>query len=297
MPFKPFTKTLKDKRSCQLVQVVVIVTLFSLALSACSSIPLKEDNQSSTSAKSEQQIEIPANPSTESNLNANENSLGEEEIESAGPPAINLYLQQQAQHPVIVPEKVLANYQQALSLMKGKKWQQAHAMFDQVIVQQPNLSGSYVNKAIIAKQTGELEQAQKLLTTAISINKLNLYAHHLQGQIYRLQGEFGKAEESYLAAIAIWPDFAEAHVSMAVLLELYRGRLIDAHNYYRSYLLLNRDDEEVKRWQAGLEIKIKRAGLKIPVVEKPKSPNVELQSDNQDVLDEKSGAVNAKEEQ
>nr|WP_252730686.1 tetratricopeptide repeat protein [Colwellia sp. E2M01] len=153
--------------------------------------------------------------------------------------------------------------------MKNKKWQQANALFDTVIFNQPNLSGSYVNKAIIAQQQGDLAAAQTLLNTAIGINKLNLHAHHLQGQIYREQGKFVEAEQSYLAALDIWPDFSDAQLSMAILLELYRGRLIEAHGYYTSYLLLNSDDEEVKRWQAGLEIKITRAGLEVPVVEEP----------------------------
>ena len=133
-----------------------------------------------------------------------------------------------------------------------------------MILKQPKLSGSYVNKAIIAKQHGKLDEAQLLLAKAIEVNSLNLYAHHLQGQIYRLQGLFEKSEQSYLAALAIWPDFAQAHASMAILLELYRGRLLEAYAHYRTYLTLKPDDEEVKRWLAGLEIKIKRAGLELP---------------------------------
>ena len=123
-----------------------------------------------------------------------------------------------------------------------------------------------------------------------------MYAHHLQGKVYRLQGQFDKAEQSYLAALAIWPDFTDAQASMAILLELYRGRLLDAHSYYRSYLLLNSDDEEVKRWQAGLEIKIKRAGLAMPIVEQIESSiiklSAELPSDDKKVIDEQQGLSN-----
>lgn len=181
--------------------------------------------------------------------------------------AKNLYEQQQLETPIAISDSVRKDYQQALVLMKNKQWQQANVAFDKVIAQQPELSGSYVNKAIIAKDQGDLTQAQEQLVIAITINELNLYAHHLQGQVYRLQGEFDKAEQSYLAALAIWPDFVEVHASMAVLLELYRGRLIDAYRYYDSYLALKPEDEEIQRWQAGLAIKIKRAGLTLPVKE------------------------------
>ena len=206
--------------------------------------------------------------------------------------AINLYEQHQVINPIVINDEVRQQYQQATSLMKQKEWLKAQALFDKVIEQQPQLSGSYVNKAIIAKQQGNLAQAQALLNQALAINKLNLYAHHIQGQVYRLQGDFDKAEQSYLAALAIWPDFTEAQASMAILLELYRGRLIDAYGYYHSYLQLKSDDEEVRRWQAALAIKIKRAGLTLPQFDdeaihdqskanlKPETSKIELLGEN-----------------
>lgn len=198
----------------------------------------------------------------------NSGSLKSNSGKSTVSKVINLYLQQQSNNPITVPEYVLEDYHQAIILMKAKKWSQAETLFDQVITAEPNLSGSYINKAIIAKQQGNLLAAQGLVSKAIEINKLNLYAHHLQGKIYRLQGQFDKAEQSYLAALAIWPNFPDAQASMAILLELYRGRLLDAHTYYQAYLVLKPEDEEVKRWLAGLEIKIKRAGLIIPSSDK-----------------------------
>jgi tetratricopeptide (TPR) repeat protein len=260
MRFKIFTSVAGGKHILDIAkstQVVVIAITLSLWLSACSSKPTVDESQKNI---------------TPAPLITDEGGELSQPVS-----VINLYLQQQANEPVTVPANVLKDYQQAISLMKDKKWQQAQSLFDQVILAQPQLSGSYVNKAIIAKHQGKLIEAQVLLDKAITANNLNLYAHHLQGKVYRLQGQFDKAETSYLAALAIWPDFAEAHASMGVLLELYRGRLLDAHGYYRSYLLLNSDDEEVKRWQAGLEIKIKRAGLEVPTVEEVAATLVEPQ--------------------
>lgn len=289
MLFKLFTSPAGTNHVSHWAKVTVTALTLSLCLGACTSKPAADNNQ---------QQEAEASPLiVDKDQTIADASIKESSGHSQPTPAINLYLQQQAEQTTAVPADVLKYYQQAISLMKAKKWQQAQALFDQVILKQPQLSGSYVNKAIIAKQKGQLNQAQVLLNKAIAANNLNLYAHHLQGQVYRLQGQFDKAEKSYLAAIAIWPDFAEVHASMAILLELYRGRLLDAHGYYRSYLALNSDDQEVKRWQAGLEIKIKRAGLEVPTLElaEPqviKAQPVEQESNDGQVSDKQTGSIN-----
>jgi len=248
--------------------------LISIYLSACSAIP-------------EPELEKPHNEKTLAQQDAEAMATDEQSVKQAHLlPAKNLYLQQQIDKPIIIAEGVEKDYQQALTLMKEKKWQQAQALFEQVILKQPNLSGSYVNQAIIAKQQDKLIEAQLLLTKAIKVNSLNLYAHHLQGQVYRLQGAFDQSEQSYRSALAIWPDFAEAHMSMAILLELYRGRLLEAHASYRTYLMLKPADEEGKAWLAGLEIKIKRAGLEVPKIEQVRQTPVDnISSDEQLTVD------------
>jgi len=277
MLFKRYINFLNAVHSLKLAINIALISFF---LSACSAKPEADiDNDDETNKSSLEQKQIGTGQSTE---------VAVKQVEGAAiVPAKNLYLQQQLDNPLIIAEVVQKDYQQALSLMKEKKWPQAQTLFEQVIVAQPNLSGSYVNKAIIAKQYGEFEQSQLLLTKAIEVNKLNLYAHHLQGQLYRLQGAFEKSEQSYLAALAVWPDYAEANVSMAILLELYRGRLLEAHAYYRAYLRLKPDDEQVQRWLAGLEIKIKRAGQELPSEEPISAAQAEVLSTDKNIMAEK----------
>ena len=174
-------------------------------------------------------------------------------------PVKNLYLEQQAKHHVSAESA--ANFKAALALMQAKKWQKAQQKLDAIIAQQPELSGSYVNKALIAFKQNKQLNANKTLAQAIKVNPLNPYAYNLQGQIARLQGNFILAEKSYQQALSIWPQYAQAQLNMAILLELYRGRLLEAKEYYQRYLKINPDDKQAQRWLAGLEIKIKRAGL------------------------------------
>lgn len=273
-----FKRYINSKDSAQSFMLVIYFVLMSLCLSACSVKPDLDKNHSDTPEETiVEQKEKDANHSGQ--------TLATNVVQDHLQPSTNLYLQQQIDNPISIGKDVQKDYQQALILMTEGKWQQAQNLFEQVILKQPNLSGIYVNQAIIAKQHDKLDDAQLLLTKAIEINSFNLYAHHLQGQVYRLQGEFEKSEQSYIAALAIWPDFAEAHASMAILLELYRGRLLEAHTHYRAYLMLKPEDEEVKRWLAGLEIKIKRAGLELPKAEKVKVTQINMQSMDKKSLD------------
>jgi tetratricopeptide (TPR) repeat protein len=176
----------------------------------------------------------------------------------------NGYLAQKQQRLANVPAYVITKYKQALTLMKNQSWKKAEMLFDEVLVIQPQLSGAYVNKALIALHQKEYSLANKQLDKAIVVNPINPYAYQMKGRVARLIGDFELAENSYLKALDIWPEYPEAQVNLAILLELYRGRLLDARKYYSSYLELQNDDQKVQRWLSGVEIKIKRAGLVLP---------------------------------
>jgi tetratricopeptide (TPR) repeat protein len=176
----------------------------------------------------------------------------------------NLYLEQAQQRLANVPVHVLTQYKQALTLMKKKQWKAAEQLFNQVLLSQPQLSGAYVNKALIAVHQKQLNLANEHLDKALVVNPVNPYAHQLKGRVARLNGQFAQAEISYLEALSIWPEYLEAQINLAILLELYRGRLLDARKYYTAYLVLQPEDAQVQRWLAGVEIKIKRAGLTLP---------------------------------
>jgi len=176
----------------------------------------------------------------------------------------NVYLEQASQRLADVPASVLSLYQQAISQMKNQQWQAANSLFDKVIAAEPQLSGAYVNKAIIAMDQQQLAQADALLEQAIMVNNSNPYAHQIKANIARLQGQYDKAEQGYLTALTLWPQYPQAQVNLAILLELYRGKLLQARQYYMAYLANQPNDEQAKRWLAGVEIKIQRAGLTLP---------------------------------
>ncbi len=181
-------------------------------------------------------------------------------------PAINLYQKQKSVRLADVPEHVIASYQQALNLMKKKQWLKASILLDEVILAQAHLSGPYLNKAKIALHQDNNDLAFELVDKAIEINDLNLHAHAFKAQLLSKQGRFADAEEAYLQALKIWPDHQSSLLNLAILLELYRGKLNQAETYYLHYLSLQPDDQQVKLWYAALQNKLKalKASAKTP---------------------------------
>jgi len=197
-----------------------------------------------------------------------QNTAAEQDQTIASQNTRNLYIEQQQKRLVDVPKAVLTQFEYALSLMKSKQWSKANQQLDDVLSAYPKLSGARVNKAIIAMTQNKLSLANEQLVMAIQANENNPYAYLLKGKLERLQGDFAQAEQSYLKALTIWPQYPEVHVNMAILLELYRGRLVEARGFYLSYLKLSPDDIQAQRWLAGVELKIKRAGIPLPEANK-----------------------------
>ena len=194
------------------------------------------------------------------NLNT-KNANNSTSISAGSTDTRNVYLEQASQRLADIPASVLSQYQQAIEQMKNQQWQTANILFDKIIKAQPQLSGAYVNKAIIAINQQQLIQADALLDQAIAVNNSNPYAHQIKANIARLQGQYAQAEQGYLTALSLWPQYPQAQLNLAILLELYRGKLLQARQYYMAYLVNQPNDEQAKRWLAGVDIKIQRAGL------------------------------------
>lgn len=253
---------------------IALLVLLTLSMSGCSSKADKQNDLKSMSKALADLVGFPLAEQSQSMQSANHTQLLLSEYKNA-------YLEQEARLMSGVPNKIREIYQQALNLMAQKKWVTASELFDQVIAKQANLSGSYVNQAIInlalskqlSKQqnkaqssnyTEQLDAAELWLDKAISVNPTNPYAHYYKGKLLQDRGQFEQAEQHYTSALAIWPRYSQVQLSMAILLELYRGKLLEAYPYYSAYLQHNSDDQQVQRWQAALAIKIKRAGLDLP---------------------------------
>lgn len=274
MQFVPYIKFLHGRLARHNMITLTALFLLMLLVSACSSVPNQEgslDESGDLKSISKNMTDLVEVPEHGGNEQVQSSNITQQSL----PNTKNAYLEQEALVMSGVPNDVITTYQQALRLMEQHKWKAANALFDQVIASQPDLSGSYVNQALILMELSKQQQsdnratqrnaAELLIDKAISVNSLNPYAQYEKGKMLQDKGKFEQAEQGYANALSIWPSFTQAQLSMAILLELYRGKLLEAYSYYTVYLQQNVDDKQVQRWQAALAIKIKRAGLVLPV--------------------------------
>ena len=170
--------------------MLIAVFVFAFFLQGCANLKKKDTNHA-------EKLEVLGKDIVEMvDISVSEKALTEDEnIIDAKPSKGNLYLVQAHQRLKGVPENIILEYEQALELIKLNKWQEAEDVLDHIIVTQPQLSGAYVNKALIAFQRQKLTQGDAYLDQALIVNPINPYAYQLKAQVSRLYGRFGRSRK------------------------------------------------------------------------------------------------------
>ncbi|MDD5613636.1 MAG: hypothetical protein PHQ54_01030 [Candidatus Omnitrophica bacterium] len=108
----------------------------------------------------------------------------------------------------------------------------------------------YRKKGYQAQQAGDIEMAMVYYRKASMLDSFYAIPHNDMGIIYEIKGYLNKAEEEYLTAVKKNPEFAEAHMNLALLYE--RMNQIDKAlpHFIKRVELGNRNDAWTKRaWQ------------------------------------------------
>lgn len=101
-----------------------------------------------------------------------------------------------------------------------------------------DLSGPWVLLAEIAQHEKQLEKSEGYYQTALSINEENINAYVGLAKTQRLMGEFNVAQNTLALALALWPDFPEAHLNLGVLYDVYFNKSELAQKHTEAYLFL-----------------------------------------------------------
>jgi len=176
----------------------------------------------------------------------------------------NLYKTQASEYKV--NNQTLRQFQGAVLLKQQGKYSQAKERFIALSEQHANLSGIWLQLALLSKQQDKNDIDQKhsdmtrYLNNAISANPLNYLAHNELAQVLRKQGEFQQALSHYELALKSWPGFAAAYLNRGMLYDLYMGNKSQALADYELYQALSDDDSrQIKGWIIDLKRQIKRA--------------------------------------
>lgn len=152
-------------------------------------------------------------------------------------------------------------FTQAVAAMQDGKDERAATLFTAIAQQHPELASPHTNLGILHYRAGRLAEAEAAFKEALKRDDKDYVAANYLGMIYRAQGRFDQARAAYLQALAAKPDYAYAHLNIAILYDLYRGELDRALDHYQQYQqAAGGDDRQLAGWLADLQLRLKHTG-------------------------------------
>ena len=104
----------------------------------------------------------------------------------------------------------------------------------------------------IALAEKDYPQAQKHYQQGLMINPNNINGYTALATVQRLQGQYHHAQNTLAKALALWPDFPEAHYNISILFDVYLNQTDKAKQHLDAYILLSGGDEESQQWRQQL---------------------------------------------
>lgn len=135
----------------------------------------------------------------------------------------------------------------------------ALADLEQFSARHPDLAGPLLNLGLARAKAGDEPAAQQYFQRATEVCARCGPAWNELGVLGRRQGRFADAEQAYLRAIQLEPDYAPAYYNLGVLYELYLPRPELALQNYERYLELGGADgvsNDVEKWVADLRRRV-----------------------------------------
>lgn len=150
-----------------------------------------------------------------------------------------------------------AAYERGVELMRDEDYEEAIAVFRNVIERNDALAGPYVNIGIAQRALGEAKKAQEALTAAIDRDPANGAAYNQLGLLHRHAGRFQEARRVYSEGIDENPDYARLYRNLGILCDIYLQDPSCALENFRAYSeRTDRDNEMLERWIADVERRV-----------------------------------------
>lgn len=157
-----------------------------------------------------------------------------------------------------IPAAAQSLFNSAVAAQREQHWDQAEQQFKQLVEKYPQLSGPHLNLALLYAQTKRAELADAEFKKTLQVNPNNIAAYNQYGVWLREQSRFTEAETIYSQAIKQSPDYADTHLNLGILYDLYMGKLPQALAEYQRYLELSGDEKSPARaWVADLQRRLK----------------------------------------
>ena len=145
-------------------------------------------------------------------------------------------------------------YQQALDELKAKNYAVASSVLSDLEPQVDELPLLTTNLGLALLAQQEWSAAEATFQRALKRSPKDTVALNHLGVAQRQQGKFSAALTSYQEALTIDPDYAAAHLNVAILFDIYLQDLPKAMQHYQAYLeLQEKEDKLVMGWLTDLK--------------------------------------------
>jgi len=159
---------------------------------------------------------------------------------------------------VVAVDPLQLQYQQAMELARDGNLDEAISQLQQVIAVNPDHDQAYTNMGLMLLQQDRQKEAEQSLLAAIKRNNQDAVAYNHLAIIKRQQGKFSEAEQYYRQAIELEPNYANAHLNLGILLDIYLQQLAQALQHYQQYQqLTDNSNETVEKWIIDLQRRMK----------------------------------------
>lgn len=146
-----------------------------------------------------------------------------------------------------------AAFDAARAHLRAGRTAEAERGFRDVVAKHPELGGAHANLGLMLRNAGKHDESIAALEQAVKVSPKQPVFHNQLGVSYRHKGQFQKARNAYEQAIALDENYADAHLNLGVLLDLYLGDNSLALVHYERYLALSpAGDAAVGKWVADL---------------------------------------------
>jgi tetratricopeptide (TPR) repeat protein len=152
-----------------------------------------------------------------------------------------------------VPPEAQRAFDAARADLRAGRTAEAERGFRDVIAKYPELGGAHANLGLMLRNAGKHDESIAALERAVKVSPKRPVFHNQLGVSLRHKGHFQKARHAYEQAIALDEDYADAHLNLGVLHDLYLGDPSLALVHYERYLAIApAGDATVGKWVADL---------------------------------------------
>jgi tetratricopeptide (TPR) repeat protein len=160
---------------------------------------------------------------------------------------------------VVVPDAPIdaqaqRDFDAARAALRAGRTADAERGFRELAARHPDLGGAHANLGLILRGQGKHAESVAALERAVKASPRQPVFFNQLGVSRRHHGQFTKAREAYETALTLDANYADAHLNLGVLLDLYLGDATLALLHYERYLALSPSgDAAVGKWVADLK--------------------------------------------